>query len=267
MTRVELSKRFAVASAAVVNALGRVPLLREALRRSAHAYREGSVVKLRVGHGAGLSWCRHHRYVNGYWLGNYELPVQEALHRLLRRDDVFYDVGANAGFFTLLASRFVGPRGRVYAFEPVPDSIGSIRDQIRVNSLANVTVVEKAVDRVAGSAAFSYDPAVNAVAHLGGPASGERQLVVETTTLDDFAAAAGFPHALKLDVEGAEVSVLEGAARVLESRPRWLIELHGLEQGRGVVDILRKHDYTFETLSGSNAAAPEREPHLVAIPR
>src|SRR5581483_2433575 len=106
-------------SARIIQGLGRVPILGSALRSLARRYREGSVVTIKHGEAAGFRWKRHHRYLNGYWIGQYELEIQAALKRELRAGDTFFDVGANAGFFTLLASRFVGTEGKCVAFDPL----------------------------------------------------------------------------------------------------------------------------------------------------
>src|SRR5216683_2563800 len=122
-----------VMQAGVINRLGALPLIGPALRRMARRFPEGSVVRIHTGLAAGLNWRRHHRYVGGYWIGNYELDVQHALKRLLRPGDVFYDIGANAGFFSLLATKLVGPTGRVVSFEPLPENVQSIREQMELN--------------------------------------------------------------------------------------------------------------------------------------
>src|SRR5688572_25684309 len=107
-------------SARLIETLGKVPLLSQALRWYARRHPEGSVVTIKSGEAAGFKWKRHHRYVNGYWLGQYELPLQQALKRELKPGDTFFDVGANAGFFTLIAARLVGPTGKCVAFDPAP---------------------------------------------------------------------------------------------------------------------------------------------------
>src|SRR5688572_6197279 len=81
---------------------GRIPGVSSTLRWWAGRYADGSVVRIRSGLAAGYRWKRYHRYVNGYWIGHYELPIQETLRRELAPGDKFYDVGANAGFFTLV---------------------------------------------------------------------------------------------------------------------------------------------------------------------
>src|SRR5437667_8053089 len=123
--------------AKMLEMVGRVPVVGSALRRIARRYPEGSVVEIRSGAAAGYRWKRHHRYVNGYWLGHYELEIQDLLKQELESGDTFFDVGANAGFFTLVAAKLVGQSGRCVAFDPSPENDQSIREQLELNRLSN----------------------------------------------------------------------------------------------------------------------------------
>jgi FkbM family methyltransferase len=253
------------ALAAVINSIGNVPVLGPALRAYARRFPEGSVVEIHSGLAAGLLWKRHHRYVSGYWIGNYEVPIQEALARLLSPGGVFYDVGANAGFFTILASRLVGANGRVFAFEPMPENVASVREQVEINGLGNVEVIEAAAGAQAGTATLYIPDGNNSMAHLGEARGAEASLQVKIVTLDEFARTHPAPSALKIDVEGAEDSVLAGAISVIAARPRFLIEQHGLDCGKAVTERLGRTGYRFEDLAGRPAAAPEKLPHVVAL--
>jgi FkbM family methyltransferase len=253
------------AVAAVINSLGNVPLVGRVLRAYARRFPEGSVVEIRSGLAAGLLWKRHHRYVSGYWIGNYELPIQEALARLLASGNVFYDIGANAGFFTLLASRLVGPKGRVFAIEPMPENVASVREQIEVNGLANVEVIEAAAGAQAGMATLHVPGGNNSMAHLGEARGAEASLQVKIVTLDDFVREHPAPSVLKIDVEGAEDSVLAGSTAVIATRPRFLIELHGLDCGKAVTERLGRAGYRFEDLAGRPVASPAELLHVVAL--
>ncbi len=253
--------------ARAISRVGALPVVGPFLRSLARAYPEGSVVTIKSGHAAGMRWKRHHRYVNGYWIGNYEHPIQELLARHLGPGDVFYDIGANAGFFTLLAARRVGPTGQVYAFEPVPDNLASVREQIEVNRLAHVEAIGAAVGRAPGRLALRYSPGASAMArlaHVGHAQPDEQTLEVEVVCLDDFVKDRRAPTLLKIDVEGAEGEVLEGARSVLEKGPKLLLEVHGRACGEAVVSILGPLGYQFERVDGSRPEHPEDEPHLFA---
>jgi FkbM family methyltransferase len=256
--------------ARVISRVGAVPVVGRLLRSIARGYPEGSVVTIKSGHAAGMRWKRHHRYVNGYWVGNYEHPIQELFVRHLGPGDVFYDIGANAGFFTLLAARRVGPSGHVYAFEPVPDNLASVCEQIEVNRLGHVDAIGAAVGRAPGRLALRYSPRASAMArlaHVGKAQPDEETLDVEVVCLDDFAKEHRAPTMMKIDVEGAEGEVLEGARALLEKGPKLLIEVHGRACGEAVVKILGPLGYEFERVDGSRPARPEDEPHLFAFRR
>jgi FkbM family methyltransferase len=252
-----------VNKAALTTLAGRVPLLGALLRKVARQYAEGSVVEIKQGLAAGLRWKRHHRYVNGYWIGHYELPIQEALRRELSPGQTFFDVGANAGFFTLVAARLVGAQGRCVAFDPLPGNIESLREQVELNALSQCVVVPEAVGEQPGAASFSFASAGDSQAHLGtSRRPGEQAIEVKVTTLDLAMARHGAPHYVKLDVEGAEAQVLKGAEQVLRlAKPRWLIELHGPECERDVKEILAAHGYRFFDLNGRALAAAAVLPH------
>ncbi len=247
----------------MITLAGRVPVLGSLLRSFARRYAEGSVVEIKQGLAAGLRWRRHHRYVNGYWIGHYELPIQEALRRELSPGQTFYDVGANAGFFTLVAARLVGAQGKCVAFDPLPDNIESIREQVELNALSHCAVVPEAVSEQPGTASFSFASAGDSQGHLGGSRRpGERAIEVKVTTLDVAMADHGAPHLVKVDVEGAEAQVLKGAATLLsKARPNWLIELHGPECERDVKRILSAHGYRFFDLHGQELPPEADLPH------
>ncbi|MBX7246996.1 MAG: FkbM family methyltransferase, partial [Candidatus Sumerlaeaceae bacterium] len=128
-----------------------------------------------------MLWRRHHRYVNGYWVGVYELPLQETIHRELRPGQTFFDIGANAGFFTLVAALTVGPSGKCVAFEPLPENAESVREQVELNGLAHCHLVQEAVTNRSGLADFSFDTVGDSQAHIG---SSGNSIQVRATTLD-----------------------------------------------------------------------------------
>lgn len=248
--------------------LGWVPGCSHLLRWYAHQFEEGSVVRIRQGYAAGFLWKRHHRYVNGYWIGQYELPIQEALVRELKQGDVFFDVGANAGFFTLLAARIVGPSGRCFAFDPAPANIESITEQIALNRLGYCQAVSEALGDREGTVRFAFSEPGSPSGHLGIAGPGQQESEVAITTLDCAAERFGPPTFVKMDIEGAEASALRGAVRVLrEHRPRWLIELHGETCARDSRAILLAAEYRLFGLDGQALdQAPLLPSHILARP-
>ena len=248
--------------------VGSVPLLSHLLRRFARRFPEGSEVRIGSGLAKGLRWKRHARYVNGYWLGHYELDIQGALERLLRPGQTFFDVGANAGFFAIIGGRLVGAGGTVVALDPDPDNTSSIREQCELNEMNQVHVVCAAAADEPGTASFARASAGCSMGHLGDARTGEEQLEVAVTTLDAIARERGVPDLVKLDVEGAEASALRGARTLLDSgRVAWLIELHGPACENDVRALLTTADYRLEDLGGTPLAPETAWPHhIVALP-
>jgi FkbM family methyltransferase len=173
---------------------------------------------------------------NVHFFGSYEPEVREQIKRWLGPGDVAIDVGANVGWHTLLMATRVGPRGRVYAFEPNETTRVRLLDAVRANRLAQVIVDARAAAEHSGAGGFQAPPAGEVWDGTGrllgpavqggsagghdGPPRGSHE--VECVTLDRFAAASGIDriHLVKIDVEGWELSVLRGARRLLdEARP------------------------------------------------
>ena len=250
--------------AGIFQAAGSIPGLSHLLRWYSHQYAEGSVVRIRSGLAKGLLWRRHHRYVSGYWIGTYELDIQRALQRELQLGQVFFDIGANAGFFTLVCARLVGGSGRCIAFDPDPDNTTSITEQIKLNQLHYCTVVQEAVADFEGKARFSFKNAGSPMGHLGKSNPGESLMEVTVTTLDRAQERFGNPDFIKMDIEGAEVAALRGAVRMLQfTRPAWLVELHGPECERDVKGVFKEAGYSLFDLAGASLAPGSLLPHHV----
>jgi FkbM family methyltransferase len=219
-------------------------------------------VQIQKGPAAGL-WMRLNPRTGGNaFAGGGEPEVQRALQDYLRPAMTFYDIGANIGFFSLLAARLVGPTGRVTSFEADPEVAARLREHIARNNFSQVTVVEKAV--WSGQQAVPFlrtDPGVSPDRGLGHVVStaSAGTIEVEGVSLDDYIAAYPAPDFLKCDVEGAELEVFRGAHRLLrEKRPGILCEMHSDENRRILVEEFSRLGYVCK--------APD-ETHVLALPR
>ena len=163
-------------------------------------------------------------------LGNVEPEVQTVLADLLGPGDVFYDVGANIGYFTIIGARLVGPSGRVVAVEPQPEALRRLRHNLALNGFDNVTVIEAAVadEEDYGDLVVSQEEILEVAALAGAPGPDQPKIRVRVTTLDQLRAAdLPAPKVVKLDVEGAEVRALNGMVETLRrDRPAIVCEVH-----------------------------------------
>jgi FkbM family methyltransferase len=163
-----------------------------------------------------------------YYFGNYESDDIEYLMRVLRPDDICFDVGANLGYYTVLMAKAV-PQGRVYAFEPDPFSHALLQLNVRINRLENVVINCLALGERPGTSSFfrCTDSAFNSLKDTARQAVSS-VIEVHVTTLDEFVVANNVSRVdfVKVDVEGAEGLVLAGAKRLLQDsarRPRMLL--------------------------------------------
>jgi FkbM family methyltransferase len=199
-------------------------------------------------------------------LGTAEPEVQEAIAGRLKTGDVFFDLGANVGFYTLLGARAVGQSGTVVAVEPQPKAVERLRHNLALNSLTNVSVVAAAVAEVSGDGelALSLDGVLEWAGLLDGDWPAEKRVTVSITTIDELSEGVAPPTLIKLDVEGAEVRALAGAERTLRaSRPVIVCEAHGT--GSDVAAVLEQAGYEVSSLSESSEIVEYGQ--LLALPR
>lgn len=186
------------------------------------------------------------------WGGAYEPHVTRCLAILLRPGDTFLDVGAHIGFFSLVASSLVGPSGRVYAFEANPSIFPIL--QSNASPYPWLLPQMKAIWKESCSLAFS-DPEQAGESGWGklGAIRYEGHIEqIQAIALDEWYEEVNSPEIrlIKIDAEGAEPYILEGARRILaNARPFLIVEMNDVllsEGGRSranVDDALRRHDY------------------------
>jgi FkbM family methyltransferase len=207
------------------------------------------------------------------YFGVWEPNLTSWLEGRLRPGDVFVDVGANVGYFTLLASRLVGPDGRVVAIEPFPRTNAVLRRNIAGNRTENVRVEDVAVwdssgelnlfgasDRIVGGT--TLDPDWAARWSFDTQVSVSAEPLANLLSDDEVARAA----VLKLDVEGSELQALEGMRPLL---PRLrddaaiVLELEG-DAVRVATEILARFGFEPFVIENSYAADTYLSPHLTA---
>jgi FkbM family methyltransferase len=158
------------------------------------------------------------RILPKYRHASWNADEYHAFRHALAPGAVALDAGASVGSYALLFGQWVRPHGRVYAFEPAPDSREALERHIALNGIADVVVpVGKALSDRAATASFVLAGlhGISRLALAHEPASA----IVETTTIDEFCERERVrPDLIKIDVEGAELAVLRGARETIRAR-------------------------------------------------
>ncbi len=213
-----------------------------------------------------------------YMLGTNETPVQNTLARVMNTGDVFYDIGANVGFFTMIGAKLVGATGMVYAFEPVPHLAQAVHRNACRNRFWNVSIIERAVSDHNGPDKLQL------TVHPGGatlvstgirPQDVKEEVPVNLITIDAWISDGRLkpPNVVKIDVEGAEEAVLKGMIHtILTHRPTVIYEIDDLNETSymkrktSLMEFFLRLGYQVYHLADSYAGAASFVGHAVAIP-
>lgn len=169
---------------------------------------------------------------------------------------VFVDVGANIGSHVINAARLVGDKGRVFAFEADPETYAVLVSNIELNRLGNVTVRQTCVADELGFLTFykHKDSAKSSIVDRGEKIS----ITLPADLLDNLIPANTKIDILKVDVEGAELSVLAGGRKLFAERPPSIVIIEifdvrsGADKSQGIREILESYGYTFYLFDGHN---------------
>lgn len=193
-----------------------------------------------------------------FFFGDYDPRMSDALCRFLEPCQTCWDIGTERGWFTLLMAERVGSRGRVRAFEALPDNVERLRANIALNGFDHAVIHAAAVSGAPGTVHFeppSRGAAPEAhLEHCGGVGfitrePTDRAIDVSAVTLDGVADETGTAelHMLKMDIEGAEVAALRGGAATIEKfRPMIAVEYNRATLQRAGTSM----DELDETLAG-----------------
>lgn len=187
---------------------------------------------------------------HGCWLGSYEFEKQRAFINHIQPGQVVFDIGAHVGFYTLLSSTLVGESGRVFAFEPYPPNAEQLHRHLLLNKVRNVEVVEAAVSDRVGSRDFQIAEN-SSMGHLSNKQMSGNTVQVRTIALDQYMVDEGLPRpdVIKVDVEGEEFNVLQGAAKVFETGSvKLFLATHGAEVHKSCLGFLRDRGYSVSSL-------------------
>lgn len=252
-------------------------LLNNRLTRKLIAWRlQHGAVRIPFGVGKGLLFDPSYATV-AFALGVYELPVQEEMAGLLKPGDVFYDVGANIGFFSVIGAKLVGTQGQVYAFEPVPENIRILSHNLDMNHFTHVTVIPKAVSSATGGGELllAIHPGGSALTSGDAPVDLKGSMPIELVSIDDLIFERSFkpPNVIKIDVEGAEAEVLAGLRRTLQQyHPTLVYEIddqdpvHFKDKRDNLESILANNGYRVVRIPDSYRGSAWMVGHFLATP-
>ena len=180
------------------------------------------------------------------WLGFYEYQKQRLISREVVSNSVFWDIGANVGFYSLLASGLVGS-GRVFAFEPAPRNLYYLRQHLALNRVTNVEVLPVAVSDRNDTSTFQVED-TGFMGHL----SAEGGITVLTASLDSLVEEGKVlpPHYVKMDIEGAELLALRGANSTFQRfRPLLFLATHGEQIEKECCRLLESWGYEWRSIT------------------
>jgi FkbM family methyltransferase len=199
-----------------------------------------------------------------YYYGFFEANLANFFINVLKEGDIFYDVGAHVGYYSILASALVSEKGQVHSFEPTPRTFNSLQENAEPKK--NVFVNNRAVMSTESEIEFSdYGPKYSAFNSFQNRTSEEMNFLskpkiikVKTISLDAYRTSTGAtPTIIKIDAEGAEHIILQAMDTILtEDKPIVTIEVAGENEWKDnckeSIDILINKNYTmFEiTLEG-----------------
>jgi len=190
-----------------------------------------------------------------------ELKIIKFLLKNLKENDVFYDLGANYGFYTILAQEFI-TEGEIHSFEPNPKIFKILKENCKLNIFKNTYLNEIALSDKNDESEF-YDTDVARHSGISSLIKHEhykkyKVIKVKTMKLDDYILTHKPPTIMKIDVEGAEPFVLKGAINLIRNyNPTIIMEFWSDNLHKEAVEILLDNDYKLYRL--------DREGNLIII--
>jgi len=196
----------------------------------------------------------------------YEIKVEKALFNEIRTGDYVWDIGSNIGHYISIFWKKVGPNGKIFAYEPHPITYQKLKNKF---SQQNIICLNLALSNKAGILNFSdkknheYNSIVNET-YL------EKKIIVEAETSDNIVkkSIADIPNVIKIDVEGHELSVLQGMKEILTNKKLRciMIEVHyqimdnmNLKNGvKKIVNILKLNNYKLKWVDPSHLLATRK---------
>jgi len=165
-----------------------------------------------------------------FWYGYYEKELGELLKKIIKPGEVFLDLGANIGYFSLLVANN-SPSVKVISFEPVAGLFQNMNDNISLNNIKNISTVNAAVGEISGEGELFVSAPNNlgmSSFHQPENYSGKKERV-KIVTIDDWFKTSGLSKidVIKLDIEGSELDALKGMKEMLQKdKPIVIVEVN-----------------------------------------
>jgi len=165
--------------------------------------------------------------------GDYECETRKAIYSLLQNGSIFMDLGANIGFYTLLAGKIVGLSGKVYSFEPTPTTRDFLLKNVLENNLSDIVSVEGyAISDCSGTATFALGNQSECNAITKSAERKESCITVPTVSIDEYCKANRIVrlNVIKMDIEGQELKAISGMREINKTSPdlKLIFEFHAV---------------------------------------
>ena len=150
--------------------------------------------------------------------GSYELATEKEIMSILKPGDIFIDGGAHIGFYSLLAARFVGEEGKVYAFEPTESTRYYLEKNVKLNLFPNIFVSEYALSNIDGNVSFSVTKSSECNSVSSDQKTDNTIIQVPSTSLNSFCKNNHIDTVdlVKLDIEGQELNAIMGMSELIK---------------------------------------------------
>jgi FkbM family methyltransferase len=205
------------------------------------------------------------------FFGLYENVITELFKKILKPEDVFFDIGANVGYYSFIASQLIGNSGRVHAFEPIVDNVSMLMMNIQANAITNIIVNQVAVGAKSGILTLYTEngkPENSGWASVVQAGRRNTNVNVEVISLDDYLLSRNIEHIrlIKMDIEGSEQSALHGGSHLFsrEDAPDIICEVNPFllnllkQDSRAITKALVDFGYFLYKIDDLSSVNPEK---------
>jgi len=185
--------------------------------------------------------------------GLYEKETSRYVMNALKEGDVFVDIGANSGYYTLLASSIVGEDGFVYSFEPHPETFKRLSRNVKMNKMNNVKIFNMACSSYDGVGTLNVSKSSDGLNSLKQIPLTSNSIPIEVRKLDTVLPDAVIDM-IKIDAEGSEMDIITGASKILsKGKPNIIYEINrGFASSQKIIDVLKEAGFISFAIKNRN---------------